>query len=502
MNLRVAGMACCLVALTACSGYERIHTQGASAQGVLGNSTDAGASAGTGAPGAAGTDASASGASSAAAAGAISRRSGPGGITPVGGVVSAQGSSTAARKCTVKVGVTYSSDVNAALAGAGDPSAAAQYGNYVKALQAEYQAGADYINANGGLGGCQVTLAYYDFKSLSSDGFDAESQRECTSLAEDQHVNLAFIYGLETKTVIDCMAKHKIPVSYHGGEYTVPNDRDYKNYRGYLYQETGISTDRWGPFIDHLASAGYFDKGSKVGILLADDGNGNNQHLVNDVWKPKLAAIGYPNPSVFTYSQLKSYAAIGDTQAQMSSAVLQMKMAGIDHVIATPDSGNVTLFFPQQAESQDYHPRYAFTSVNYPELMKNVPADQAARSMSVSFFVIDAENPGQMATNTPNASRTRCDTLFKGKTGGGPAPYLFCDFMNVTQTALRGARQIDPATLQAGVEAIGTSLPGSANYGGTRLGPGRYDGGTTVRVMAWDPDIKDYRYVTGVLSVP
>src|SRR5258708_439628 len=177
---------------------------------------------------------------------------------------------------------------------------------------------------------------------------------------------------------------------------------------------------------------------------------------------------------------------MGDTQAQMSAAVLQMKTAGIDHVIATPDSGNVTLFFPQQAESQNYHPRYAFTSVNYPELMKNVPADQAARSMSVSFMIIDAENAGQMATNTPNSSRTQCDSLFKGKTGGGPAPFLGCDFMNVASTALRG-RNVDPASLQGGVEGLGSSMPGSANYGGTRLGPGRYDGGTTVRVMAWDP---------------
>jgi hypothetical protein len=34
------------------------------------------------------------------------------------------------------------------------------------------------------------------------------------------------------------------------------------------------------------------------------------------------------------------------------------------------------------------------------------------------------------------------------------------------------------------------------------LSSGRDDGGTTVRVMAWDPAIKDFRYVTGVLNVP
>jgi hypothetical protein len=182
--------------------------------------------------------------------------------------------------------------------------------------------------------------------------------------------------------------------------------------------------------------------------------------------------------------------------------VLRFKAAGIDHVLATPDSGNVTLFFPQQAESQGYHPRYAFTSVNYPALMKNVPADQAARSMAVSFLNSDAENAGQQATNGTSPSRARCDALYKGKTNGGPSPYLFCDFMNVVGAALRNARQIDAPTLMAGVESLGTSITGTANYGGTRFGPGRYGGGTVVRVMEWDPAIKDYRYVTGVLSVP
>ncbi|MEY2434443.1 MAG: hypothetical protein QOC92_4168 [Acidimicrobiaceae bacterium] len=315
-------------------------------------------------------------------------------------------------------------------------------------------------------------------------------------------MDLAFIFGLESKTLIDCMAQHKIPVSYHGGEYTVPSDRDYQDYRGFLYQETGISTDRWGPFMDHLAGAGYFDQGSKVGILLADDGNGNNQHLVNDIWMPRLAALGYPNPEVFTFTQLKSYAAIGDTQAQFSSAVLQFKLHGIDHVIVTPDSGNVTLFFPQQAESQNYRPRYAFTSVNYPALMSNVPPAQAERSMNVSFLITDAENPDQMKTNPPNANRTQCDELYKGKTGGGLPPYFFCDFMNVVSTALRGAANVDGPTLQAGVEGLGTSILGAGNYGSTQLGPGRYDGGTSIRIMEWDASIKDYRYVTDVLSVP
>jgi hypothetical protein len=134
--------------------------------------------------------------------------------------------------------------------------------------------------------------------------------------------------------------------------------------------------------------------------------------------------------------------------------------------------------------------------------MSNVPPAQAERSMNVSFLITDAENPDQMKTNPPNANRTQCDELYKGKTGGGLPPYFFCDFMNVVSTALRGAANVDGPTLQAGVEGLGTSILGAGNYGSTQLGPGRYDGGTSIRIMEWDASIKDYRYVTDVLSVP
>lgn len=519
-RLGVGAAIVCMIGLTAsCSNYERIQATGPGGGSVSGPGT--GTSPGSGGAGqsvsAAGSGSSASslagvtgpvgsksgGSSSNGSAGGVSGSSGsvsPGnGVAPTG---SKGGTTGPGPTCTVKVGVTYSSDVSAALAGAGDPSQAANYGNYVAALQAEYQAGADYMNSHGGIAGCKMTLAYYDFKSLSADGFAAESQRECIALAEDDHVAIAFIYGLENRTLIDCMASHKIPVFYHGGEYTVPDDADYRKYRGYLYQETGFSTDRWGPFINFLANAGYFDAGTKIGILLADDGNGNNQHLVNDIWKPRLAQLGYPNPTVFTFTALQGYSSVGNTQGQLASAVLQFKLAGVNHVIATPDSGATTLFFVQHAESQDYHPRYGFTSVNYPELMKNAPADQAVGALSVSFLTTDAENPRAAATNYPNPARTLCDKLFAGKTGGGPAPYLYCDFMNVIMAATKGKHSVDPTTLLAGIEGLGTSIEGTGDYGATYFGPGRDDGGAAVRVMEWDPSISDFHYVTGPLHVP
>ncbi|MEY2434444.1 MAG: hypothetical protein QOC92_4169 [Acidimicrobiaceae bacterium] len=152
-RVRVLALLVGFIAISACSSYERIGTEGS---GVARRSASAAADqAGAGVEVGEGASAPRAGSTGTGTAAGAAQRS-------AGATVGADGSptDTAARDCTVKVGVTYSSDVNAALAGAGNPSAATEYGNYVKALQAEYQAGADYLNSQGGFGGCKVELAY------------------------------------------------------------------------------------------------------------------------------------------------------------------------------------------------------------------------------------------------------------------------------------------------------------------------------------------------------
>src|SRR5204862_841438 len=79
----------------------------------------------------------------------------------------------------IKIGVSYSSDTAAAGAAVGNPTAAASLVNYANEVRALDQRVADYVNAHGGLAGCEVALVYHDFHLLGASGFSGESESEC-----------------------------------------------------------------------------------------------------------------------------------------------------------------------------------------------------------------------------------------------------------------------------------------------------------------------------------
>jgi hypothetical protein len=429
-------------------------------------------------------------------------------IGTVGGPGLRLGSSACTK--TVKIGVSYSSDLATGLAIVGNPTAAQQAGNFVQQVQALNQREADFVNAHGGLAGCRIVLVYHDFKALGSDGFSGESQTECADFAEDQHV-FAVITGtggaLENRTLLTCLAQHQVVLVDGAGtaEYT-PSQQDFMQYRGYLYQPSNITPDRWAPFIDGLNSAGYFPKGAKVGILLADDGTGDNERLVNDLWKPRLAALGI-KPTVFTFSQIEGYSDVSSVTGQFSSAVLQFKAAHIDHVMTTPDGGDSTIFFTQVASSQHYHPRYALNTINSLATWPTEPSDQRPNALGVSFSIADlgaAPDPKQMASNHANPSRTACEARFAGKTGSAPlnVAYAVCDDYELLQTALAGAAAVTPAALLGGVERLGTTFPLSNGYDNAGFGLARYNGGRAIRIMVWDEPSQTWHYVSPPSPVP
>jgi ABC-type branched-subunit amino acid transport system substrate-binding protein len=417
------------------------------------------------------------------------------------------GTAAAGQSCskTIRLGVSYSSDLAAGLSAVGNPSAASQAGDFVKQQQAIYQRTADDVNQRGGLAGCKVQLVFHDFKSLGAGGFSGESQSECADFAEDKHVFAVITGALENRTLITCLAQHKTPVLFNSSQYN-PTTPDYKEYRGYLYQPGYINPDRWGPYIDQYNAAGYFDKGAKVGILLADNGYGSNQRLVEQIWKPRLAALGI-TPVVFTFKMITGYSDVSGVTSQFNSAVLQFRSQGVTHVMTTPDAGDAVIFFTQVASSQNYHPRYALSTLSAAQAWETEPADQRPRAVAISFTSFDlgpTPNPTQAATNPASKARSDCDALFKGRNGSTPMTSIYpvCDQMNFLQAALRGASDVTPAALLAGVEKLGNTLPLAAGYANAKLGPGVYDGGSATRAMLWDEPSKMWKYVSPPTPVP
>jgi ABC-type branched-subunit amino acid transport system substrate-binding protein len=418
----------------------------------------------------------------------------------VGASDSANTATTTRKPCTkpIKVGASYSSDLAAGLAAVGNPGAADQAATYGQTVEQVYKLGAEDINKRGGLAGCPIELDFFDFKALAADGFDGQSQQECTHFAEDAKVALVFAGALESRVLIECLHQHKIPVVFNGAEY-YPAQDDFDKYRGHLYKPDGMVTDRWKPFIDALGSGGYFDKGAKVGILLDDDGSGHNQHLVNALWKPALAARGI-NPTVFTFQAIKGYSDVSRVSSQFASAVLQFKAAGVTHVITTPDGNAAAIFFTQEANSQGYKPRYGLTTDSGALAWSTVPDGQKPRAVAVSYRITDVLTD-EVRTQTPtNVNRTRCEALYRSK--NLPVAYAWCDALEVFREGLLHESTLTVASLQRGVEGLGTSFLSVGGYGATRFGPGRYDGAAQVRVLNWDTASNEWKYGPPAIAIP
>ncbi len=414
-------------------------------------------------------------------------------------------------KQVVKLGVTYSTDEGSVLTALGNSALGklTTSPTLVQTTKALYNHIASYVNTHGGLDGCQIQFVYYDFMFGDPAGESDNSQNECTAFAEDDHVFAELNQSNENQTLISCLAqKHTVIIYGGGGQQYRPTPADFTKYAPYLYEPFLATGSRLGPAIGMLKNAGYFGANpasAKVGILLADDGSGTNQYIVNTLWKPALAQIGITNPTVFTYFQCHSVSDCATTTNDFSSAVLKFRQAGVDHVLFTPDGGDAIFFFFQVAHSQKYYPRYGMTSPSLPGLFTTEPKDEQGSAMAVSYSSGDLY-PGLAAISAgsaPNATKAECAAMLKQYY---PAYYqlyyALCDEVFFMVDALKGSPVISATALQAGANRLGNTFPLASGYGNASFGPpNHYDGATMARVIEWSTPKQSWSYVTGPMPL-
>jgi len=404
----------------------------------------------------------------------------------------------------VKIGIAYAADTGAAVAAGGGAQAVANGGRDTNqltpaALEAQFRAGLAYLNKHGGWAGCTVAPVFFQFKLLGNN-YDEESQEECTTFAIDNHVFIAYDPGFnDTQVYVQCMADHHVPMVLASSMVRL-DDALFKRYRGYLYQPWDISYDRMGAFIDALDSAKYFDPGSKVGIIIASNGTRAEEHLANHIWLPRLKAKHIP-VTTFTYSNLRGFQDLSNASTQMSAAVLKFRQAGVDHVMFTPSSGISDLEFGNQAQSQQYYPRYGLASYDAAFFLSQKQQETAVKIA----WEPDTDNPSGapsvVASNPPNPAYKLCYSIYQ-QAGSNLRDYRYCDALFMVQQALALSPAMTPAGLLRGVEALGTSFRTAASYGPTYLGPGRYDGDHLIRPMKYDKQQKLFVYSGPLRTIP
>jgi hypothetical protein len=399
----------------------------------------------------------------------------------------------------VKFGIAYIADGAVAAAEASGKTISAQgAAQAADAIQRQFTVGLNYLNSHGGWLGCQVVPVYFQFHIVSSD-YNTEDEQMCLAFSQAKVFAAINWITNDTPLLPSCMAQHGIPVIWDSDQLQL-DDAMYKEYAGYLYQPWGFSYDRWAGFVQALRNVGVLPAGTKVGIVVADNGAGAETYLANSILAPKFKALG-DTVQTFTYTNISGLADLSDVATEMSAAVLKFKGEGIQDVMFTPSASVSSLEFSTAANSQDYFPTYIMNSLETPGAYLTTQDKTKALFLSFLPGKDDAapEPPSVLASVPANPAYTRCaDTIYKGVAA---PPTDFCDAMFFIQQALSKQKVISVAALKAGAEALGTSFDSANGYGPTDFGPGVYDGGTELQVEKWDPAISAFNYVGSIQKV-
>lgn len=400
----------------------------------------------------------------------------------------------------VKFGIAYISDGAVAAAEASGKSISAQgAAQAAAAIQRQFDIGLAYLNSHGGWAGCQVEPVYFQFHIVASD-YNTEDQQMCLKFASAKVFAAINWITNDTQLLPQCLSSHGIPIIWDGDQLQL-DDAMYKQYAGYLYQPWGFSYDRWGAFVQALQSAGELSSGTKVGIVIADNGAGAEAHLANDILAPKFKALG-DTVDTFSYTNISGLSGLSGVATQMSAAVLKFKNDGVKDVMFTPSASVSSLEFSTAANSQGYFPTYIMNSLETPGAY--LTTQDKTKALFLSYLPARddvAPEPASVLASVPhNPAYTLCaDTIYKGVAA---PPTDFCDAMFFIQQALKGGKTVSVAALKSGVEALGTSFVSANGFGPTKFGPGVYDGGQEIQVQKWDTALKAFNYAGPIQKIP
>ena len=389
----------------------------------------------------------------------------------------------------MKIGVSYFGNVGAAYSSIGGDSSLSPAD---QAIVDNYKAGVAALNTSGGLAGCQVELVTYNFPASSPD-FNTESQKECVAFTQDNKVIAVYSGAYETQVAVDCYAKAKVPFFASGGNYP-PSCAELKKYAGFLYYAEGVGSCRAASFIDLWNKAGLFPNNAKVGILVNDDGTGQGTYVANSVYAPALKKLKVPYET-YSFHGSTSTSDFANTNSALAPAILKFKTDGVNVVIFTPHGPTGLAAFMPQAQNQGFFPAYGLDTADSLQVAGALGAGAIKKGIGISWSITDLPLTVQQQLPT-NTAITKCAAWAQPSqvalTGVNP----YCDFLNLLEAGFANATNTTPASLQKGINALGTSFLATTTYGGaTKFGKNVFGGASMAQMLTFDPTSKSWKYI-------
>jgi ABC-type branched-subunit amino acid transport system substrate-binding protein len=381
----------------------------------------------------------------------------------------------------IKVGVSISSDGNAAISALGANGVAFPDG---KALANTY---VDYLNRTGGIAGRKVKPVFYDYRA--SGNVETSDAAACATWTQDDHVVAALGVRAGTTGTNDaltpCLTKAGVPWMTGRGD-----QRKFNQYPSTLYAPSIINLTRLErAIVEGLAADGFFTPGAKIGVMYQD--NLEMKRAVDEGLVPALRARGL---------SIAKQAATGNAFTESSNIELQFATAGITHVLFVAPGGAAPWQFMQSASQNQHHYKYGVSSDDYPAVVLEqlAPKDQLATTSGFGYLPVGDVN-GQQAP-PPTKGLAGCLKVFRdagydtaAATSQLAMAYI-CDPFQALRAGWTGQAQLSTPALRDGIERLGRTFS-SAGAFAARFGPGRpHDGAAAYRMLHFGSSCSCFQY--------
>lgn len=394
-----------------------------------------------------------------------------------------------ARGGSVRVGIRYPANSSGLVATAGftgiDPGDS----------RAMAQTVVEDINARGGIAGRKVDPVYYPFDvtaSTAPGGSDNEQQKACAAFTEDTTVFAVVSPIVSGMVLYSCLAARGVVFVDENWNY-VDMAKAGPGYWTPAYPNPQRSVPA---LVNRLWDSGFLGAGAKVGAVYQD--LPNRKPVVDGALAGALARHGLKIDGRVAWTPEGAQA--------LAAGVLRFRSLGITHVFVLDPGGLETFGWMAESEAQGYRPKYAIDTRNYPFLQQGQsPAGQLANARGIGWVPAADVGVQPQAELTP-ADRRCLGVVAKSGQDLNDATNVrvalaYCNTFEFLKAAAGDTSTVlSLASVRTGGEALGDRFTPTGTFR-TVFGPGRHDGASAARDLAFDTACRCFRYSGAVFSI-
>ena len=510
----VTGLAVAVLLITAACGstvpiQEQQAAQEAAEQGLtdggltgggLGTGTDGTGTGGTGGGSLSGTG----GGGTLAGGGDTGTGTGSDGTGGGSGTVATGENGPGVTATTIKLGIAY--DEDAAKANAQIAPGIGQIDQ-----RKAYEAVIEDVNKAGGVNGRKIIPVFHTFHSISSgETTDQEDAEACAHWTQDDPV-FASDGGYRTESGLACLERAGTTILASDGLTGGQSKRFYSLYpHAILYDDIDLNAMSV-LYVDSLWKQGYFNDGASIGLMTIDEPERN--YALKNSLIPAMKSHGLEFTDIAFIDKPESNAEAGNEASQVASAAVRFKGEGITHVMFLDSHGFMTLVFAQNAERQQYAPRYGINTLSgntaIADLLKQSSAEhQFHNAISVGWGPTLDVHTEDLPAWAKTPLKQKCyETMKKGGINMSDAnshalAELVCDNVWAFDAIASAAGEvINQDTWLQGLSKAASNFQPTSGVG-FRVDSGNHDGTAHYAWMKFYDKCTCFRYTSGLYSVP